>query len=147
MIDDVTDIFIESFNVSILPYLLLILGAGYTILWLRYWYDKKVDVFYERKSFDKAMQTLIYGGILFVLTMWVTETPFKETISISGSFILIQFSIGMYELLFLVGIDRISSKITSHRKLKRSKFNKFKPTIFSKIRELCCQLTRHFSCR
>jgi len=60
---------------------LFTVGTGYGILFLSYFLEKRVKDWYDRDSFDKALQSFFIGAFVSVFTMSTANPPLD-----SGSF-------------------------------------------------------------
>lgn len=64
----------------------LIFGIGYTILFLSFKKSKRTKIFYNINSFDKTMQSLILGFIMFIISSLTLKISFFSVENIFSSF-------------------------------------------------------------
>lgn len=58
-------------------YGVLIIGSGYVGIWLKKWFDHKTNEFYKMKSYDKTIQSIVIGIIVFMMTIVSVQLPFE----------------------------------------------------------------------
>lgn len=77
-------------------YGILILGVGYVILYLKCFFNEKLDYFYRTlTAYDKAIQSLILGTISLAISSFLSQTSYEVLSNIKE---LVEFS-NLYNLL------------------------------------------------